>query len=83
MPENNNLSFREQMGEFLRNRQNFPLEELAKYAGKHIAYSLDGNASWPTARPMRRWKNNCSQPESIPARWLGAMSIPWNEDQFE
>ena len=24
------------------NRSKFPLEELAKYAGKHIAFSLDG-----------------------------------------
>jgi hypothetical protein len=24
------------------NRRNFPVEELAKYCGKHVAFSLDG-----------------------------------------
>lgn len=28
--------------EFFENQHNFPLEELAKYAGKHIAWGLDG-----------------------------------------
>lgn len=30
------------MQEFLRNRQEFPSEELAKYRGKYIAWSPDG-----------------------------------------
>ncbi len=28
--------------EFLENSEKFPSEELMKYAGKHIAWSLDG-----------------------------------------
>jgi hypothetical protein len=27
---------------FIENRQNFPLEELAKYAGRYVAWSPDG-----------------------------------------
>jgi hypothetical protein len=30
------------LGEYEKNRSNFPLEELAKYGGKFIAFSLDG-----------------------------------------
>ncbi len=30
------------MKQFLRNRQKFPPEELAKYVGKHVAWSPDG-----------------------------------------
>jgi hypothetical protein len=29
--------------EFIENRQKFPLEELAKYAGRHIAWSWEGD----------------------------------------
>lgn len=29
-------------GEYAQNRRRFPPEELAKYAGKYIAFSLDG-----------------------------------------
>jgi hypothetical protein len=29
--------------EYFKNRQNFPLDELAKYAGQHIAWSWDGS----------------------------------------
>ena len=29
------------MQKFLQNRQQFPLDELAKYSGKHIAWSPD------------------------------------------
>ena len=38
--------------EYLENRPKFPLEELAKYGGMHVAFSLDGKrivasgASW-------------------------------------
>lgn len=28
---------------FTVNRNNFPLDELVKYAGKHVAWSLDGS----------------------------------------
>jgi hypothetical protein len=28
--------------EYAKNRQRFPPEELAKYAGKYVAFSLDG-----------------------------------------
>jgi hypothetical protein len=28
--------------DFFENRQNFPLDELMKYSGKHIAWSWDG-----------------------------------------
>lgn len=55
MSVNGNLPTREEIGEFIRNRQNFPLEELVKYAGKHIAYSLDGKrilASGETAEEV-------------------------------
>lgn len=30
------------MQEFMKNRALFPAEELAKYAGKYVAWSLDG-----------------------------------------
>ena len=30
------------LSHFDENRSKFPLEELAEYAGKHIAFSLDG-----------------------------------------
>ena len=30
------------MKEFLQNRRQFPLDQLAKYAGKHVAWSPDG-----------------------------------------
>ncbi len=30
------------MQQFLRNRHAFPLEELARYAGKYVAWSPDG-----------------------------------------
>jgi hypothetical protein len=30
------------MQEFLRNREQFPLEELARYGGKYVAWSPDG-----------------------------------------
>lgn len=32
------------MQEFLKNRQQFPLDELAKYAGKHVAWRPDGTS---------------------------------------
>ncbi len=32
------------MREFLNNRQQFPLDELTKYAGKHVAWSPDGTS---------------------------------------
>jgi hypothetical protein len=32
------------MQEFLKNRIEFPLEELAQYAGKYIAWAADGNS---------------------------------------
>jgi hypothetical protein len=32
------------MHQLLRNRQQFPPEELAKYAGKHVAWSPDGTS---------------------------------------
>jgi hypothetical protein len=32
------------MQEFLNNRQQFPPDELAKYAGKHVAWSPDGTS---------------------------------------
>jgi hypothetical protein len=30
------------LGPFIENQRNFPAEELLKYAGKHVAFSLDG-----------------------------------------
>jgi hypothetical protein len=30
------------MGEFIKNRQAFPMDELAKYMGKHVAWGDDG-----------------------------------------
>lgn len=30
------------VNEYLENRSQFPLEELAKYEGHHVAWSLDG-----------------------------------------
>ncbi len=30
------------MGAFIKNRQEFPLEELAKYAGKYVAWGDNG-----------------------------------------
>ena len=33
-----------QMRLFIKNRQEFPLDELSKYAGKWIAWSPDGTA---------------------------------------
>jgi hypothetical protein len=30
------------MQQFLRNRQHFPADELARYAGKYVAWSPDG-----------------------------------------
>lgn len=32
------------MQEFLKNRRQFPPDELQKYAGKHVAWSPDGTA---------------------------------------
>lgn len=32
------------MQEFLKNRQQFPLDALAKYAGKQVAWSPDGTS---------------------------------------
>lgn len=32
------------MQRFLKNRRQFPLDQLAKYAGKHIAWSPDGDS---------------------------------------
>ncbi len=33
-----------QMGVFIKNRHEFPLDELSKYAGKCVAWSPDGTA---------------------------------------
>ena len=30
------------LGEYAQNRGRFPADELAKYAGKYVAFSLDG-----------------------------------------
>lgn len=32
------------MQDFLKNRQRFPSDQLARYAGKHIAWSPDGTS---------------------------------------
>jgi hypothetical protein len=43
--------------EYFENQRTFPAEELLKYAGKHIAFSLDGKrivASGDTEEEMER-----------------------------
>ncbi len=32
--------------QFNKNRESFPLDELAKYEGKWVAFSPDGTKSW-------------------------------------
>lgn len=46
-----------ELSSYDENRANFPLEELAKYAGKYIAFSPDGTrilASGDTEEEMER-----------------------------
>ncbi len=43
--------------DYYENRRNFPREEILRYAGKHIAFSLDGKrilASGKTDEEMER-----------------------------
>jgi hypothetical protein len=40
------------LGEFARNWHKFPLDELAKYAGQYIAWSVDGTRILASADSM-------------------------------
>jgi hypothetical protein len=43
MADNEDLrKYMERMGGFIKNRQAFPQEELAKYSGQSVAWSPDG-----------------------------------------
>lgn len=43
------------MQEFLKNRQQFPLDDLAKYAGQHVAWSPDGTSIVASADDLRKF----------------------------
>ena len=44
--------------EYFENRDNFPLDELDKYRGLHIAYSWDGNRIVASGKDLDEVWNN-------------------------
>jgi hypothetical protein len=61
--------------EYVQNRANFPAEELAKYRGLWVAFSLDGKhivASAPDLEQMEQCLAACGKdPESVAYEYVG------------
>ncbi|HWG41920.1 MAG TPA: hypothetical protein VN688_03970 [Gemmataceae bacterium] len=54
------------------NRSKFPLDELAKYGGKHVAFSLDGTRILASADSMEEVEEKLIAAGINPNRVVGA-----------
>jgi hypothetical protein len=66
------------MQELLRNRPAFPAEELAKYAGKYVAWSPDGTRIIAADEDLLRLDSKIKDADHNPAEIL-VSSVPADE----
>jgi hypothetical protein len=63
-------------GTYEENQRRFPQEELNKYAGQYVAFSLDGARILASGASGPKWRRNWSRRASTPRVLFMVTSIP-------
>jgi Family of unknown function (DUF5678) len=64
------------LSEYERNRSKFPPEELLKYAGKHIAFSLDAKRILASGDTMEEVEEKLRAAGIDPSQVVGSYVMP-------
>jgi hypothetical protein len=72
MSENNKRLDPPDLGAYSENRSKFPLDELAKYAGKHVAFSPDGKRIVASGDTEEEMEENVIAAGIHPSQVVGA-----------
>ena len=64
------------LGQYHQNRRNFPLEELAKYAGQYVAFSPDGTRILASGASEEEMEQNLIAAGVHPSQVVGTYVDP-------
>jgi hypothetical protein len=81
IPANANSPEMSQWREYLKNRQAFPLDELRKYRGRYIAFSLDGLRILASGATMEEVEEHLLAAGIAPDRVVGSY-IPADGESY-
>jgi hypothetical protein len=76
MSETNQRPEPPDLSKYEEGRRNFPPEELAKYAGKYIAFSPDGTRVLASGETMEAVEQELEAAGIVPSQVVGSYVLP-------